>query len=343
MNYSRDGRLLKSVVTGVLLVGCGGFFLFLLLGLLTNDTTARELDRMATMRSVQAKGIQNVGNTCFANSVVQMLFRNDQLRNSLLSLTDSQISTAPHESVERKQTITGLRNLFRALDDSKSKTVKDHKGAFIPTQFIRGQAGDAEEFYTAVLDYCASFLDGENFRNWTLLKVVSITSNTQPTTTDFWSSIRVTFPEITTAQLGPLSLDSLLSRPSGPFGEEFIPGKTEPQIYRIAETPQSLVFSFVRIIYNPAKGTLVKIKTPVAVPESIDITPYHFKTNSSIPQFHLKRFILHTGSANGGHYVAYVRETENIWILIDDEKLKSRSKEEALEAAKFSSMCFYEQ
>jgi ubiquitin C-terminal hydrolase len=54
-------------------------------------------------------------------------------------------------------------------------------------------------------------------------------------------------------------------------------------------------------------------------------------------------FVLHSGTAESGHYVAYVRDTEEIWHLIDDERVKQVSTKETLEAVKLSSICIYKQ
>jgi ubiquitin C-terminal hydrolase len=335
-----------------------------MINLLTdNGQAAIKLDRMATLnRPIQAKGIQNTGAICFASSVLQMLFRIDGIRNFILALDDN-FKLSPHES----SPLLGLKRLFRSLHDPEVKSVKGHGCKFIPGRFARGEQGDADEFFAAWMEILEKVM-GNDLQSELFLQVAlnrtrfnenknSTNSNAISNSiisSESWSSIKVTFPQFSVAQSGsgPINLETLLSYENGPFGNEIITSNLR-QNYKITSLPKFVTLSFVRTAFDSTRGP-VKINTPVQIPENLDLSPY-FQTfqsqsqsqNSTATPFtshlRLKMFVLHSGTAESGHYVAYVRDTEEIWHLIDDERVKQVSTKETLEAVKLSSICIYKQ
>lgn len=300
---------------------------------------AIKLDRMAILnKPIQAKGIKNTGAICYASSVAQMLFRIDGIRKSILNPHDN-LKLYPHESIP----LSGLKHLFTSLDDPEVKSVKGHGGQFIPSRFARGEQGDAEEFYSAWMEILEKVM-GNELHSELFLKVALNRTRINENSTissDLWSSIKVTFPEYSVAQNRPIHLESLLSYENGPFGEEIITPHLR-QNYKITSFPKYLALSFVRTAFDPTKGP-VKINTPVHIPEYLNLTAYAQNLTSTPQNLRLKMFVLHHGTTESGHYVAYVRDTEEIWHLIDDEKVKQVSTTETLEASKYSSICIYKQ
>lgn len=340
-------RFFSSIFTCLLLfVTCTFFILFMISLVDNNGQAAIKLDRMANLnKPIQAKGIQNTGAICFASSVAQMLFRIDGIRNFILNLDDN-LKLPPHESVP----LLGLKRLFKSLDDPKVKSVKGHGGQFIPSRFTRGEQGDAEEFYSAWVEILEKVM-GSDLQSELFVKVAlnrtrlneNSTSSTSVFSSDSWSSIKINFPQVSIAQNRPINLETLLSYENGPFGEEIITPHLM-QNYKITDLPEFVAFSFVRTAFDPKRGP-IKINTPVQIPEHLDLSSYTSSNSSSQPpqKLRLKMFVLHRGTTESGHYVVYARDTEEVWHLIDDEKAKQVSAIEALEAAKYSSICIYKQ
>ena len=347
-------QFLSSLLTCFLLAGtCTLLVLFMINLFSDNGHAAIKLDRMATLnKPIQAKGIKNTGSICFASAVAQMLFRIDGIRNFVLGL-DDKIKVPPQEL----KPLSGLKNLFKSLDDPEIKTVKHHENKFIPSQFQHDEQGDADEFYSAWIEILEKLM-GTDLRSELFLQVAlnrtrinsnnATAANTSSTiSSDFWSSIKVTFPEISIAQNRLIDLETLLSYENGPFGEEIINSNLRLN-YKITNLPKFLALSFVRTTFVPSKG-LVKINKPVLIPEYLDLSPF-LQTNLNATatakpatNFRLKMFVLHRGTAESGHYVVYVRDTEEIWNLIDDDKVKKVKKIEALESVKLSSICIFKQ
>lgn len=338
MNHRKH---LRSLFTCLLLAGTCTFLVLLMINLFSdNGKTAVKLDRMAVInKPIQAKGIQNTGAICFASSVAQMLFRIDGIRQFILNL-DENLNLPPHES----QSILGLKNLFKSLHDPEIKVVKEHAGKFIPSQFTRGEQGDADEFYSAWMELLEklmrSELHSELFLQVALNRTRTDTTGTTSNSTissDLWSSVKVTFPDNLRTDPHSIPLETMLTHENGPFGQEIINPQLRQQ-FKITAVPRYVALSFVRTEF--VQGGPRKINTPVLIPEFLNLSPVSSET---IKPLRLKMFTLHRGSVNSGHYVAYVRDTEEVWHLIDDDKIKQVSKIEALEASKISSICIYKQ
>ena len=91
MMASRNRRILTSILTGIMLLTACTAFVFIIISLLSdNGKSAVHLNRIATAipskanSSIEAKGIRNTGNICFASAVAQALFRIDSIRNFVL-------------------------------------------------------------------------------------------------------------------------------------------------------------------------------------------------------------------------------------------------------------------
>lgn len=331
-------RLFRSLLTCTIFLATCMLSLFFMINLVSDHghISAAKMDRMVKLQReepviIQAKGIRNTGNICFASSMAQMLYRIDGVRKSVLNAHDNENHPIP-----------GLKALFKALGDPDISIVRRHSAQFIPKQFISGEQGDSEEVFITWLSLLEPIVG-----KWTLRKELYLTVQLNRTTTnssiistDYWSSIKITFPEIKIAQNLPLRLQDLLSHSYGPLGEEVLSPKLK-QIYRIASLPKYLAISFVRTVYRPKKG-LVKINSPVLIPEILDLSPFTV-SNVSTTQFRLKMFVLHQGpAAEDGHYLAYVQDTKDTWQIIDDDKVRDISKDEALNSVKVSSICFFE-
>jgi len=88
---------------------------------------------------------------------------------------------------------------------------------------------------------------------------------------------------------------------------------------------------------NPKKPT--KFTNPIEIPEQLDAKL--LKKDSSDQKYELSSFIVHIGKTiNGGHYIAY-RKVKDQWVKCNDGYMSYPSKEEMLDAAKDSYICFY--
>lgn len=110
---------------------------------------------------------------------------------------------------------------------------------------------------------------------------------------------------------------------------------------KLSKLPKDLFINLERFVPNlkdPEKFT--KLTKPVEIPEKLDAKLLNVKDSPS-GSYELSSFIVHEGgSPNGGHYIAY-RKVQDQWMRCNDARISPLSKEQALEAAKDSYICFY--
>jgi ubiquitin C-terminal hydrolase len=103
---------------------------------------------------------------------------------------------------------------------------------------------------------------------------------------------------------------------------------------RIESAPQILVIQLKRFEYNLATWERVKVKDRYEFPQSLNIGPY-LADNSRDEIYSLKGVILHSGTAQGGHYSSLVRIGEK-WIKFNDIEV-TELREDQFEEATFGS------
>lgn len=337
MMLLKNRRLLGSILTGLVLLGTCTAFIFLMTTLVSdggrsavhfNSLVADSVVKI-DMRTdaIEAKGIRNTGNICFASAVAQTLFRIDSIRNFVLN--------------SEEKDLAGMKRLFKGLADSQIKVVTEHGREFVPSCFTVGQPGDSEEFYITWMETFEKFMPTADLQEDLFLTVSQNRTNLQlhssSISTDFWTAVRVNFPD-GPARTEPINLETLLSHPTGPFSEESLT-ETLIQSHKIVSFPKFLAFVIVRTAYDPVRG-MVKVKTPLNAPEYLNLSK-HAVIQEISTNYKLKMFVVHRGDS-GGHYFSYVRDDADDWKIIDDEQVKISSVFDAIEAAKMATICFYE-
>jgi uncharacterized UBP type Zn finger protein len=85
------------------------------------------------------------------------------------------------------------------------------------------------------------------------------------------------------------------------------------KILFITQPPKILTFTLNRFRYNWKKQEREKLQTPFEFPFQLDLSNFSHQNG----QYSLFSVIIHRGSANGGHYFAYIKDTTNqgFWDL----------------------------
>jgi len=115
------------------------------------------------------------------------------------------------------------------------------------------------------------------------------------------------------------------------FAEGFGKQKAKKGI-KFKKFPNILILQLKRFEYNQKKEAMIKINEYFQFYNEINLEKYlntHNKNNEknnredNCMNYCLHSVIVHKGSANSGHYYAYIKPTiDNNWVLFDDENVR---------------------
>lgn len=100
--------------------------------------------------------------------------------------------------------------------------------------------------------------------------------------------------------------------------------------------PNIIIMQLKRFEYNPKKEIMVKINDSFEFNETLDLNPYIYKNDQNQEDedntYSLHSVVVHQGSANSGHYYAYIRPTiDDFWIQFNDEIVRPADKYEVFD------------
>ncbi len=280
-------------------------------------------------------GLNNLGNTCFANASLNLLLSASNVQHSL----NSAIKTSSGESKEaflaRKKLQESLKSLslarlrgdpkicnelsaFFDAFESARKIIKGSKRVGSIDKIRREQA-DASEFLGDVLE----LLDAEGPSLFGILDFVDGTQKVLPVENQKLISLHLS--EDST------SIQELLNAFSAP---EFIGGdnqienlqglKMDSQRRNFINNPppSSLILSLKRFSYTTATNASERLDTEISFENelSLEATDEKNPSKTFTHTYVIKSIILHQGSTpRGGHYYAYVFDTTTKrWTKFDD-------------------------
>ncbi|KIY43869.1 cysteine proteinase, partial [Fistulina hepatica ATCC 64428] len=313
------------------------------------------------------RGLLNLGQTCFLNSVLQSLLHNPLLRNYFLADKHNHCSCRIEDC-----TCCELDKLF-------TEVYSDDRTPYGPTTFLTltwrksndmcGYAQqDAHESFISILNHMHS-----NSRGSTNVSCNCIVHSTfagqlqSEVKCGRCGNVTVTVDPILDISLelsgsNEDTLSSCLRRFTHPerlASEEYTCqqcGKSSHESSKrmsIRRLPPVLSFQFKRFEQKSSdKATTQKIDSFVRFPSVLNMAPYtrnamKDETDSDVPplgvlgpmyEYDLFAVINHEGQLNNGHYTNYARSQDE-WYRFDDDKVTCSSLTACLESAAY--MCFY--
>jgi ubiquitin C-terminal hydrolase len=304
-------------------------------------------------------GLENYGQTCFANSAVQFLYHSADFRGALENYLE--LAVKKHFNAEEVKSATTLNNLFTAMDQKKSFTsiLKPQIYAALPVELRQNQQFDSSE----ILRYYGNFAHFD----WTKFLLVEIsTQNIVYSVNGVVSPIAsvsdaalensilvLSIPDGSNEDSHQHSMQDLLKERYTESERELSEAEADSgQIIKASHWlnpvifPENLIVQ-VKRFYQDSKGVDHKYTKSIYCDEIIDFNPFmrpeeaQKMMNAPPPQYRLVGFIKHIGSsAKSGHYVSYFKP-ENDAFEIDDSRCSPIDHEQFIQEANASYIFMY--
>ncbi|KAJ5964740.1 uncharacterized protein N7479_004616 [Penicillium vulpinum] len=294
-------------------------------------------NRQLMLRSPEGyAGLKNLSNTCYLNSLMTQLFMNIEFRDFILNL--------PIADRISQKLLYETQRLFTWMQETWSKSIE-------PADFVKSILTydneeidvtvqmDVDEFYNLLFDrWEAQVLDTEKKKKFRSFYGGQLVQQIKSMECDHISERLEPFSAIQCDIKGKATLeDSLRAYVAGEVmqGDNKYSctscGRHVDAVKRacLKDVPDNLIFHLKRFDFDMVHMLRSKINDEFQFPHHIDMTPYTVEHLSDPEQtiapdiFELVGVLVHTGTAESGHYYSYTLErpssgSEATWVEFND-------------------------
>ena len=318
------------------------------------DPKILETDFFDQLNTINARteafvGIYNKGNSCYADSVLQMLYRHPVVRKivanaeiyyELAVIRVEQMTQRTDKSakteLERDDLITavsvleGLNHMFHQLHNNKNDaaTFRFKKSMqCMPGQFASTDQEDADEYFTKIMGFIKDLLPASQHYHFAFGLVQGGTVKNASKTEKRADKSELQF-KLSLVLDDCRDLNCLLNKY---FADEIVNDVkfsyddtlgTLVITKRLSKLPDILPIQLQRLTQEVVDGTFdtKKNSNSIKMPVEIDFRKWLVNSKESA-KYRLKMFVKHLGDSTGGHYVAYSLESDGKWYLLDDSSV----------------------
>ncbi|KAJ9326994.1 hypothetical protein DTO027B3_2234 [Paecilomyces variotii] len=311
-------------------------------------------ERQKTIRSPEGyAGLKNLSNTCYLNSLFTQLFMNVGFRDFMLQLQVEEPSGSQRLLDETKKIFANMQETwFKSVDTQgavDSIRTYDNEPIDITIQM------DVDEFYNLLFDrWEAQIIDAEQKKKFRSFYGGQLVQQIKSKECPHISERLEPFSAIQCEIKGKASLeDSLKAYVEGEImqGDNKYSctscGRHVDAVKRacLKDLPDNLIFHLKRFDFDMLTMMRSKINDEFQFPERIDMTPFKVEylsdPNASVPQdvFELVGVLVHSGTAESGHYYSYIRERPTAdaagsWVEFNDADVSR------FDPSKIADQCF---
>jgi len=293
-------------------------------------------------------GLTNIGNVCFMNSLLQQLFHTISVRRAVL---DVDPGTLP-ETGGSRQLVESLQEVFGCLQESEKRDANPkrflaaYKLATKDTSTVTRQQ-DVDEFFNILWQRLETALKGTP--QWKVLEAtfsgsVSVEVRSIDPERPYRSEHEEDFHVLSLDIKGRRSIEEALrffvvpDRLEGDNAvhcEEFHANVDAIKRASLRRLPPVLALHLKRFDFDYNKNMKLKLNDHFEFPLALDVRPWTYEglaqeegaTSATKPdayyQYRLRGVIVHSGSAEAGHYYSYVRDhASGKWFEFNDSNVE---------------------
>ncbi|KAJ5674990.1 uncharacterized protein N7477_004924 [Penicillium maclennaniae] len=298
-------------------------------------------------------GLKNLSNTCYLNSLMTQLFMNIEFRDFMLKLDLVDPDSSQSLLKETQKLFAMMQDTFTKHTDPTDfvEQIKTYDNEAIDVTIQM----DVDEFYNLLFDrWEAQIVDPQEKKNFRSFYGGQLVQQIKSQECPHISEREEPFSAIQCDIKGKASLEeSLQAYVEG----EIMQGENKysctgcnrhvDAVKRacLKHVPDNLIFHLKRFDFDMVSLTRSKINDEFQFPDRIDMTPYKVEQLSD-PEAHIEPdmfelvgVLIHTGTAESGHYYSYTRErpasgTSTSWVEFNDSDVSS------FDAATIADQCF---
>ncbi|PGH36152.1 ubiquitin thiolesterase [[Emmonsia] crescens] len=281
-------------------------------------------DRHKTIRSPEGyAGLKNLSNTCYLNSLFTQLFMNLDFRKFMIEVHVADVGSTQKLLAETKKVFAYMQNTWQKSVDTQAAvdTIRtyDNEPIDINVQM------DVDEFYNLLFDrWEGQILSAEDKKLFRSFYGGQLVQQIKSKECPHISERLEPFSAIQCDIKGKAGLeDSLRAYVEG----EVMQGDNKYSCTScgrhvdavksracLKDLPDNLIFHLKRFDFDVISMIRSKINDEFQFPERLDMTPYtvEYLSNPGTPIapdiFELVGVLVHSGTAESGHYYSYIRE-----------------------------------
>lgn len=298
-------------------------------------------DRQSLRTDVGYAGLRNLSNTCYLNSLFSQLFMNVEFRGFFLNL--------PHFDESKHKLVLELAKVFAHMQNSYEKSI-DPSGAVEAITTYEGEQidvsvqMDVDEFFNLLFDRLEGQIDHSARNAFKSIYGGQLVQQVKSKECEHISERFEPFSAVQVEIKGKARLeDSLRAYVEGEVlqGENKYSctscGRHVDAVKRacLKDVPDNLIFNLKRFDYDIMTGMRAKVNDEFQFPDTLDIAPYTLARLSDEQQskepdyFQLTGVIVHSGTADSGHYYSFIRQrpsskdVPDSWVQFNDQDVSN--------------------